>query len=361
MKALILRANPRKHGHTQRLTDLFVDGLKQGQAQIHEVDLTTQKINHCHGCYTCWLITPGKCIHQDDMASVMNIFVACDIVVFSSPLYIYNVSGYLKVFLDRLLPSMKNQHLPAGAENIRNAMRDPEHWPSKMVYILVGAFRGFNAFEGACKTLELFSEGLQLPLCGSLIRPESYLLPFKYLKPRTIRAVYDAFQKAGFELATQGKVSNATMKKASAPLSQNIEHFIEDSNIYWQEAQALGPGAMNPSDVNDVVMKNPKILISEMARHHDPRTTAQLKTSIHFDFTDKNVQFVIEIEKGKCFWKESASTGCDLTITTTSEVWAKIFLREINARQALAEKQIVLQGDKSLFARLDKYFPLPCD
>lgn len=361
MKVLILRANPRKHGHTQYLTDLFIQGLKQGQAQIHEVDLTTHRINHCHGCYTCWLVTPGKCVHKDDMALIMNTLTTCDSVVFSSPLYIYNISGYLKVFLDRLLPFMKNQHLTAGPENIRNAIRDPEHWPSKMAYILVGAFRGFNAFEGACKTLDLFAEGLQLPLRGSLIRPESYLLPFKYLKPKTIRAVYAAFEKAGFELATQGKISKATMNKASAPLSQNIEHFIKDSNIYWQEAQALGPAAMNPNDVNDVVMKNPEILISEMARHLNPQATAHLKTSIQFNFTDKNVQFTIKIKNGKCFWEESALKDCDLLITATSEVWAKIFLREINARQALADKQMILQGDKSLFARLDKYFPLPCD
>lgn len=361
MKALILRANPRKQGYTQHLTNLFINGLRQGQAQVHDIDLTTQKINHCIGCYNCWIITPGKCIHQDDMSRVMNAFTSCDIVVFSSPLYIYNISGYLKVFLDRLLPYMKNEHLSAGQESIRNAIRNPDQWPSKMAYLLVGAFRGSNAFEGARKTLELFAEGLQLPLCGSLIRPESYLLPFKYLKPKTIRAVYSAFEKAGFEFAAHGKISNITMKKASAPLSQNIKHFLEDSNIYWQEAQALGPAAINPSDVNDLVIKNPKILISEMTRHFNPQTTAQLKACIEFHFTDKNVHFLIKIDNGKCFWKKSNSKNYDLLISTTSEVWSKIFLREINPRQALVEKKILLKGDKSLFARLDKYFPLPFD
>ncbi|MDP8266557.1 MAG: NAD(P)H-dependent oxidoreductase [Candidatus Aceula meridiana] len=361
MKVAIIRANPRKNGHTQKLTDLFIEGLKQGKAEVTEIDLKSKKINQCHGCYNCWLVTPGKCVHDDDMASIMKVFTASDIVVFSTPLYIYSVSGYLKVFLDRLLPYMKNEHLPVGSENIRNAIRNPKQWPQKMAYILVGAFRGLNTFEGARKTLELFSEGLQLPLSGSLIRPESYLLPFTYLKPKTIKNVNASFKRAGFELATQRKVSSVTMKRASAPLSENIEHFTEDSNIYWQEAQNLGSKAMDPNYVNSIIVRNPKILISEMVRHVDPQATNRLKASIQFDFTDKDVQLAIKINKGKCSLEESKIDNWDLKITTSSEVWAQIFLREINARNALSEKKIIIEGDKSLFARLDKYFSLPCD
>ena len=36
MNVLILRANPRKIGHTQRLTDLFIEGLKEGKAKVNE-------------------------------------------------------------------------------------------------------------------------------------------------------------------------------------------------------------------------------------------------------------------------------------------------------------------------------------
>lgn len=361
MKVVIIRANPRKNGHTQKLTDLFIKGLEQGKAEVNQVDITKKTIKQCHGCYNCWLVTPGKCIHDDDMASVMKLFTASDIVIFSTPLYIYSVSGYLKVFFDRLLPYMKNEHLPAGSENIRNAIRNPKQWPKKMAYILVGAFRGFIPFEGARKTLELFSEGLQLPLSGGLIRPESYLLPFTYLKPKTIRAVTSSFEKAGFELATQGEISNTTIKKAGSPLSENIEHFLDDSNIYWEEAQANGPKAMDTDYVNNLVVRNPRILITEMVRHIDPRATARIKASILFDFTDKNIHFLIKINKGTCSLEEKNIDDCDLRITTNSEVWAQIFLREINALNALREKKIVVEGDKTLFSRLDKYFPLPCD
>ena len=361
MNVLILRANPRKNGHTQKLTDLFIEGLKEGKAEVTEIDLGTKNINTCQGCYHCWLVTPGECIHDDDMASIMDVFTHSDIVVFSTPLYIYNVSACLKVFLERLLPYMKNEHLAVGSGNIRNAIRKPDEWPQKMAYILVGAFRGLETFEGARKTLELFSEGLQLPLCGGLVRPESYLLPFTYLKPKTVRTVLAAFKTAGYELATQGRISQAAMNNAGAPLSDTIEHFIEDSNIYWQEAQALGAQAKDPNYVTDAVIRNPNILVSEMARHIDPQATARLKASIQFDFTDKDKHFTIKIDQGSCTLEETITDACDLRITTSSETWAQIFLREINARNALSEKKIMIEGDKLLFARLDKYFPLPFD
>ncbi len=361
MKVLVIRANPRKNGHTQKLTDLFIEGLNQGKATVNEVDLSRKNINQCQGCYSCWLTTPGKCIHKDDMTFIMKDFCSSDIVVFSSPLYIYGISGYLKVFFDRLLPYMKNEHAKTPLDNIQNLIRDPDKWPKKMAYILVGAFKGMDTFSGAKKTLELFAEGLSLPLAGGLIRPESYFLPFIYLKPKTVRLVKSAFKTAGFELATKGKIGDDIIKNASAPLSENIEHFIEDSNIYWQEALSLGDKAKDLDLVSDLIVRNPRILLSEMVRHIDPKATAKMKAVIQFEFCDKNLHFKIEVNKGECALEESENKKADLRITTDTNTWAQIFLREINATKALIERKIILQGDKSIFARLDKYFPLPFD
>ncbi|MFC1704314.1 NAD(P)H-dependent oxidoreductase [Candidatus Omnitrophota bacterium] len=361
MNVVIVRANPRKNGYTQSLTDLFIEGLRQGKAQVSEIDLTTKKINQCLGCYTCWLTTPGTCVHRDDMASIMKIFTKADIAVFSTPLYIYNISGYLKVFFDRLLPYMENKHCATPSKNIRNAIRHPSVWPRKMVYILVGAFRGLHTFAGAKKTLELFGEGLNLQLCGGLIRPESYLMPFMYLKPKTIHAVKSAFTKAGVELVTEGYIKDATMQQANKPFSESIEHFIEDSNIYWEEAQTLKEKAKDLDFMSTVVVQNPKILLSEMIRHNDPKATARVKARIQFCFTDKNAHFTIIINKGTSTLEETKTEKPDLCITTRTDIWAKIFLREISAPSALIEKKLILEGDKSLFSRFDKYFPLPFD
>ena len=123
----------------------------------------------------------------------------------------------------------------------------------------------------------------------------------------------------------------------------------------------IQPSAMDADYVSGVVVRNPRILVSEMVRHIDPRTTARMKASIQFEFTDKNICFLIKINKGTCTLEETRTQKWDLKITVSSDVWAQIFLREINALSALREKQVIVEGDKTLFTRLDKYFPLPFD
>jgi len=46
-------------------------------------------------------------------------------------------------------------------------------------------------------------------------------------------------------------------------------------------------------------------------------------------------------------------------VTTTTVAWAKVFMRQINMRDALVSGEIKLAGDKTLFTRLDRYFPPP--
>ena len=53
------------------------------------------------------------------------------------------------------------------------------------------------------------------------------------------------------------------------------------------------------------------------------------------------------------------SEKCDLRVTTKAAIWAKVFMRQINVRDALVSGEIKLEGDKTLFTRLDRYFPPP--
>ena len=46
-------------------------------------------------------------------------------------------------------------------------------------------------------------------------------------------------------------------------------------------------------------------------------------------------------------------------MTTKAATWAKVFMRQVNMREALVSGGIKLEGDKSLFTRLDRYFPPP--
>ncbi|MFW6254345.1 MAG: NAD(P)H-dependent oxidoreductase [Chitinivibrionales bacterium] len=359
MSICLVRGNPRKDGFTQQLTDLFVRGMVNAGAEVDDIDLTRYTINQCKECYHCWLVKPGVCIHNDDMAALADRLQRAETVVFSTPLNAFSVSGYLKVFMDRLLPFTKEGFCQTPRGLIRNTIRYPDIWPKRLAVIVVGAFRSKQNFAGVLDTLRLYADGITLQWAGALVRPESYLLQFELAKPKTIKTIRTAFETAGLELATRHSFTEKTQQNASTPLSADVEFFQKYSNIYWEHAQALGPKALSMEKVMEKVVCDVRVLLSEMVRSVDSQATARIKATIQFDFKDIDSHFRISIDRGKAFLERTESTSCDLRVIVDAAVWAKLFKREINARDALMDKKIVLEGEKMLFMRLERFFPPP--
>lgn len=78
--------------------------LKEKGHIITQFNLRDLNINHCVGCYHCWVETPGACKFKDDMARVLNEYIKSDIVIFASPIMMGFISAILKKTIDRLLP-----------------------------------------------------------------------------------------------------------------------------------------------------------------------------------------------------------------------------------------------------------------
>ncbi|HUI93423.1 MAG TPA: NAD(P)H-dependent oxidoreductase [Chitinivibrionales bacterium] len=359
MKLLLLRGNPRKNGFTRYLTDLFVKGVREAGGQLVDRDLSSLSIKNCTGCYSCWVTSPGKCIISDDMGSVLQDFLDADTVVFATPLNAFTVSGPLKNVMDRLLPLTQPTFEQSPPGLVRNSLRFPEKWPKKFAAIVVGAFKGEENFAAVQSTFSLFANAMSMEPAGDLIRPESHLLRFALAKPLTVKTIETAFVKAGYELATEGRITPETRQKAATPLAPDLGYFKKYSNIYWEHAVALGEKSHDLDLLTKTVMADVRILMQEMARSIDPAATAHLKTTLQFEFTDKPYSFILSVDKGKCTFIEGKTDKPDLKVTTSTGVWAKVFMRQINVRDALMNRQIVLEGDKFIFSRLDRYFPPP--
>ncbi|MBD3392400.1 MAG: hypothetical protein GF418_10045 [Chitinivibrionales bacterium] len=360
MNILLLRANPRKGGYTQRVCDLVAEGASEAGAKVEDVDLVAKNITHCIGCYHCWTVTPGRCRFSDDMPGLLERMLDTDIILYATPLYYYSMSSTLKMFLERTLPLTTENFDETPQGHMRNGIRYPERWKDKKIgFITAGAFRSLDNFEALRRTFALMAEGSEAGLCASLIRPEAYLLQFELAKPKTVRMVETALKRAGVELATAGMVSEDTEQKVRLPLAVDQEHLLKYSRIYWEHAVAMGEEARDLTAVQRAVVGDVRVLMSEMARSIDPAASKKLQAVLQFDFPDKDWHFRITVDHGRCVLKEASSERCDLRVTVDTAVWAGVFTREVNVRDALMQKKIVLEGDKSLFTRLDRYFPPP--
>jgi len=66
---------------------------------VEIVSLFDLDINECLGCEAC--ILKGNCVINDDMDSLLTKLVNADGIILSSPVYLRQVSGKMKTFIDR--------------------------------------------------------------------------------------------------------------------------------------------------------------------------------------------------------------------------------------------------------------------
>lgn len=362
MKILLVRANPRNNGFTHYLVNLFSAGLQEAGAQITDVDLTTEEyaLKPCLGCYHCWLVTPGRCVHHDPMEKLLPVILEADVLVCATPVYYFAMSSYLKVFFERTFPLATHGLETSRMGIFRNRLREPAKWANKrLITITVGALRARAAYEPINQTFRLIADTLDMEVGGQLTRPESHLLPYKLSKPMTLKRVESAFLKAGREAGTTGQLSARTMADAELELSPDETYFRAYSNIYWQHASAMDPANINSAKLQKEVGSDPDILLREMARCLDPKATARLRAVLQFDFPDCRRYYRLTVDRGRCELKCEPTAQADLRVTCSSEIWVALFMRQLDVAAALRQGMIRLEGDKSLFSRLDRYFPPP--
>lgn len=101
-KVLILNGSPRKKGNTSFLIDEMSKALEKS-CDITIFQLNDLNIKPCQGCFWCYKDYPLKCVQDDDMNSLYPTILDSDIFIFASPIYWFNYSGQLKLFIDRLV------------------------------------------------------------------------------------------------------------------------------------------------------------------------------------------------------------------------------------------------------------------
>ncbi len=111
MKIVAINGSPKGgHSNTRVMIDAMTSGFSPEKHEVVKIDLSEHKIGYCKGCYSCWTVSPGKCCQNDDMHPIVDSVRDADVLVLGSPLYFNNISGTLKVCIDRLTALGGNPH-----------------------------------------------------------------------------------------------------------------------------------------------------------------------------------------------------------------------------------------------------------
>ncbi len=227
MKILAINGSHRgEKGYTQFLINKLFSGAKKYGAECETVVLRNNKINTCLACRACHKEEHYlTCIfdEKDDVKTIFNKMREADILVFATPIYIFTMTGLMKIFLDRITSTADSSILKISESGLFF-----HHIDEKLVskpFILLTTQDNFEneSSENVRTYFQTFSRFMDAPSLGHIRIKSGGVVGYgvnknKELKYPKIIKVYKAIEKAGEEVAKNRKINKKTLKYCNADI-----------------------------------------------------------------------------------------------------------------------------------------------
>ncbi len=234
MKITVFNGSPRgAKSNTHLMTEAFLTGAAKAGADVENIFLIKKKIKFCHGCFDCWTKTPGQCIYHDDMDEMLEKFIQSDVVVIATPVYVDNVSGLMKTFMDRLIP-LVDPHFEKDEKGETRHAKRYEKYP-KLAVISNCGFPERSHFQVLELLVRRIARNMHSEVVAEIYLGGGEILSVKHfmLKPLVSR-YYKLLSKAGKELVNEMKLSDQTRAKLEKPIVP-MEQYSQGANKRWDK------------------------------------------------------------------------------------------------------------------------------
>ncbi len=336
MKILVINGSPKKeNSNTMKLTTSFIEGA--GWENVEIIHIADAEIKGCRGCFACWNKTPGKCIINDDMNEMIEKLIVADIIIWSFPLYYFNVPGILKNFIDRQLPMA----LPFMIEGSESGGHPSRYDLSHQKHILISTCGFWTAEKNYDSVIPMFDhfcgEGNYIKIfCG-----QGELFKIPELRNRTDEYL-EYVHKAGAEYVSGG-ISKKTHSMLTQPLyPQSVFEKMADAS--WD---------VSLSGEKEITSDDSLSFTKQMAALYIPDGKDRV---LEFFYTDigKTYQILLTSQGSEVitdgFQKYSTK------IETPYSVWRSISKGEISGQDAMFQKLYKVLGDFDLMLKWDELF-----
>jgi putative NADPH-quinone reductase len=240
MQVLALNGSPRlETSNSQRMLAPLLDGMREAGAEVTQHYLAQLEINHCTGCYGCWMRTPGKCATwRDGMDLLLPQVVAADYLVASFPLYVYTMPARVKAFMERLLPTAEPWITLSSAKPGHAASPGRRAQRRKLVVLCSAGLFEREHFEPLRVTFDYMASMSGQPSPAMIFRPAAGLLQAPQFQ-EALAPYYAALKQAGRELVQDGAITAATQAALDKDLLPvTAEQYYSHINAHVQQKLA---------------------------------------------------------------------------------------------------------------------------
>lgn len=124
----IINGSPRKNWNTYKMCESFANGVKDAGGSAEIINLYDIDFKGCRACFACKLKNGknnGFCSYPDGLKDILNKVSLADGICLATPIYFGDVSGVMKMFLERLVyPFVKfdKQYTPIPPKKLKTAV-----------------------------------------------------------------------------------------------------------------------------------------------------------------------------------------------------------------------------------------------
>ena len=349
MKILLINGSPKgKRSNSLKLAYSFIEGFKNGctddeeSISIDELHVASMNIAACKGCFACWQKTPGICCIKDDMQKVIEKLIDADLILWSFPLYYFNVPGILKNLIDRQLPmslpfmSSKQDGYGSGSHDSRYDMKGKRH-------VLISTCGFYSAVGNYDSVLRMFDHFLGKGNYTTIFCGQGELFRVKELSARTDEYL-STVKCAGSEYAMTGTISEETDATLHTLLySRDVFEKMADAS--WGISKTTGE-----KEQDDLVFTR------QMAALYNKDAYDGKDRVLEIHFTDLGHTYQIQLSKTGSEVFTDGRLSPTTRIDTPFTVWSAISRGEIGGAEALGKQMYTVSGDFSLMIDWDKIF-----
>jgi multimeric flavodoxin WrbA len=233
MKISLINGSPKgMESNTNMMATAFLTGAQEAGAETVNIILADNEIKHCKGCFSCWFGTPGCCVMDDDMAGILSMAEGADILVLATPLRYGNISGLLKVFIERMVVFSNPYIVKDRAGETRHPKKSAESesplYRSKLVLLAPGGLSQRAHFQVVSLWIKRLALNNLTEVLGEIYAPQGALLTNSAEELRPVIDNYlQLLKQAGQEIVLDSRISDGT--------GNLLEQNLIPEEIYLQQ------------------------------------------------------------------------------------------------------------------------------